>query len=57
MLGKLGDCGIACHVVSVNWSRDLISTALHPLPNKKVLTVHSNDLEFKNQLSTGKVLR
>jgi phosphoserine phosphatase len=43
------------YILSVNWSKDWIIGALDPLQIKPS-AVLSNDLEFENQLSTGKII-
>lgn len=43
------------YILSVNWSKDWIIGALDPLQIKPS-AVLSNDLEFENQVSTGKII-
>ena len=47
--------GISTHIVSVNWSSDLIRGALQSASLAEGLMVHSNSLEAEAGFTTGRV--
>ena len=57
VLQKAIAAGLSTHVVSVNWSRDVILGALHGVVGLKPSQVWSNSLEEVSGLTTGRLDR
>ena len=47
----------ACTIVSLNWSRELISNAISQIPSWEQIAIHSNSMELVNGVTNGRLVR
>ena len=47
----------SCTIVSLNWSRELISNAISQISNWEQIAIHSNSMELVNRVTNGRLVR